>query len=123
MEFILPLAVKSGHLLSHKSQSVTRERSYSECYYYVTRANVWIDGIYFRFVFAFARSLPFFFFFFFLFFKYSSKISVTFEKCQVNVSSMQLYQKEFESFAFYICIISLNSPFSINFIDKLSSKN
>lgn len=67
--------------------------------------------------------VAFFLLLFFLFFKYSSKISVTFEKCQVNVSSMQLYQKEFESFAFYICIISLNSPFSINFVDKLPSKN
>lgn len=30
VEFMLPLAVKSRRLLSHKSQSVTRERSYAE---------------------------------------------------------------------------------------------
>lgn len=99
VEFILPLPVKSRHLLSHKSQSVTRQRFffYSECYYYVTRANVRIDGVYLRFVFA-CLSL----------FSYSSKVSVTFEKCEVNVSSSflsfyhPLYhwfkQREIESF-------------------------
>lgn len=84
-----PVARKvSTFIISHKSQSVTRQRFffYSECYYYVTRANVRIDGVYLRFVFA-CLSL----------FSYSSKVNVTFEKCEVNVSSsfLSFYHRRF----------------------------
>lgn len=87
VEFILPLPVKSRHLLYRTNHNLLRGNvSYSECYYYVTRANVRIDGVYLRFVFA-CLSL----------FSYSSKVNVTFEKCEVNVSSsfLSFYHRRF----------------------------